>query len=181
MTQLSKSVNNKQLAELIKSNKKVEIADFIFERFSERYILPIKNLNSKDRHGFSIMAVSCLMIESLESFKQGYLDTKNKSRKAFTDFLSNEPEFIDFNGYENDFYENVRCGILHQSETTNGWKIKRKGLVFDHQTKTINASIFLDKLEKTLQKYTDSLKQQNLNNTIWINLFKKLNSIISNC
>lgn len=181
MTKLSTSVNLNKLSQLIKDKNRNEIADFINERFSERYIMPIKNLNPKEKHGFSIMAVSCLMIESLESFKLGYKDTKYKSKETFAKFLSTEPEFIDFIGNEDEFYTNVRCGILHQSETTNGWKIRRKGQLFDRQTKTINATKFLGKLEKTLNRYVSDLKLEEWDSTTWKNLNKKLISIIKNC
>ncbi len=40
-----------------------KIADLIYERFYERYIEPFENNPAK--HGFSMMAVACLMIESL--------------------------------------------------------------------------------------------------------------------
>ncbi len=181
MTKLSTSVNTTKLSELIKDKNRNEIADFVNERFSERYIMPIKNLNPNEKHGFSIMAVSCLMIESLESFKSGFKDTKKKSKKTFVKFLSTEPEFKDFVGYEESFYSDIRCGILHQSETTNGWKIVRKGKLFDNQTKTINATRFLDKLEKTLNNYTSDLKFEDWESKKWKNLNKKLISIIKNC
>jgi len=181
MTKLSTSVDTKKLLKLIKDKNRNEIAEFVNERFSERYIKPIKNLNPNEKHGFSIMAVSCLMIESLESFKSGLKDTKNKSKTTFIKFLTTEPEFKDFYGYEESFYTDIRCGILHQSESTNGWKIVRKGKLFDSQTKTINASRFLEKLEKTLNNYTTDLKLQNWSSNNWKNLIKKLNSIINNC
>lgn len=181
MTKLSTSVNTIKLSELIKDKNRNEIADFVNERFLERYIMPIKNLNPSEKHGFSIMAVSCLMIESLESFKSGLKDTKGQGKETFAKFLSTEPEFKDFIGYEESFYSNIRCGILHQSETTNGWKIVRKGKLFDNHTKKINATRFLDKLEKTLNNYTDDLKNEVWSSKKWQNLIKKLNSIINNC
>ncbi len=181
MTKLSTSVDTKKLSQLIKDKNRNGIAEFVNERFSDRYINPIKNLNPSEKHGFSIMAVSCLMIESLESFKSGFKDTKNISKKTFVKFLKTEPEFKDFSGYEESFYSDIRCGILHQSETTNGWKIIRKGKLFDNQTKTINATRFLNKLEKTLNKYTSDLKHQDWNSKKWKNLIKKLSSIINNC
>ena len=181
MTKLSSTIDTDTLTNLIKENNQIEIADFVYNRFNERYIMPINNLNPDEKHGFSIMAVSCLMIESLESFKLGYKDTKRISKETFIRFLSEEPEFKEFSGYEESFYTNVRCGILHQSETINGWKIIRKGVLFDSKTKTINATKFLTKLEKTLNEYTTRLKAENWDSKSWRNLIKKLNFIIANC
>lgn len=142
MTQLSSTVNTTKLLEMINNSDKVGIADFILERFSERYINPIIVLDKTEKHGFSIMAISCLMIESLESFKNGWEDTKNKSEKAFKSFFTRETEFEIFKTISTQFYKNVRCGILHQSETTDGWKIRRDGNLYETETKTINATVF---------------------------------------
>lgn len=181
MTKLSSKIDHNQLKDLIKEKKRIKIADFVFQRFEERYIIPIKVLHPDQKHGFSIMAISCLMIESLQSFKSGYENTKSKSQETFVQFLSSEPLFEKFKGFEKDFYINIRCGILHQSETINGWKVLRKGELFNNITKTINASKFLDNLEITLHNYTSILKTAEWDSKIWKQLIKKLESIINNC
>jgi hypothetical protein len=48
--------------------------------------------------------------------------------------------------------------ILHQSETTNGWRILRSGPLFIKESKTINATIFLNRLDKCLETYCDKLR-----------------------
>jgi hypothetical protein len=181
MTQLSENINTTDLSNLIINSDKIKIADFVYDRFYERYILPIESLDRNDKNGFSIMAVSCLMIESLVSFKKGWEDTKNKSEKAFQEFLTKEPEFTDFKGLSKEFYINVRCGILHQSETTSGWKIKRKGILYDESTKTINATLFLNRLKKSLENYRQSLKTSEWDSSEWENLRNKIRMIIKNC
>ena len=64
------------------------------------------------------MANCCLLIETLQSFKNGWEDSGNKSALAFRQFLSTEKNFEVFLNKEQEFYANVRCGILHQGETT---------------------------------------------------------------
>lgn len=181
MTKLSSTVDIAKLTEFIKNQQKIEISDFVYERFNERYLYPINQLKPEYKHGFSIMAISCIMIEAFQSFKSGYEDTVGISRETFSKFLSSEPEFSNLKGLEDDFYFNVRCGILHQSETTNGWKIIRVGKIFDKKNKTINATKFIKALEISLQKYTLELKYDNWNSENWKNLIKKLNHIIKNC
>lgn len=181
MTLLSSSVTTTKLNNMIVKSDKIGISDFISERFSERYINPIKALDKTEKHGFSIMAISCLMIESLESFKNGWEDTRNKSEKAFKSFFASETEFKVFRNISGQFYKNVRCGILHQSETTNGWKIRRYGNLYQQETKTINASDFLKRLEKTLNNYVAELKKSNWDSSNWDNLRRKLRLIINNC
>lgn len=181
MTKLSSTVTVEKLKEFISNSNKIEIADFIKQRFEERYINPINKLDSKDKHGFSIMAVCCLMIESLESYKNGWESTENKSGRAFKQFLTTENEFVDLKNHSTNFYKNVRCGILHQSETTDGWKIVRKDELFNSQTKTINASKFLLAMETTLDNYANRLKVEDWDSSIWDNLRRKLRKIINNC
>lgn len=72
-TKLSTSVTVERYRELKDSKDKEAIADMIYERFSERYIEPFKDLEFK--HGFSMMASACLMIESLYCFQRGRKNT----------------------------------------------------------------------------------------------------------
>ncbi len=70
------------------------------------------------------MAISCLMIGALESFWQGWADARQRSREAFRSFFQRCAgqglELDIFTKLADDFYEGVRCGILHQAETTSG-------------------------------------------------------------
>ena len=102
---------------------KSTIADAIRLRFTERYIKhatgPSCEHGRSYRHGFTMMAISCLMIEALESFHQGWKDTSEpgKGKSAFCFFFDTNDRFKDFRGFSQQFYKNVRCGILHQAET----------------------------------------------------------------
>lgn len=83
-TYLSSSVTIAKYREFEATKDRVEISKFIRQRFSERYITPLRGSR---KHGFCTMAISCLMIEALESFWQGWPDTRNHSKKSFS-FLS---------------------------------------------------------------------------------------------
>lgn len=183
-TLLSSSVTIKKYHELEADQEREQIADFIKERFFERYIKPLRGAPAK-KHGFCTMAISCLMIEALESFWQGWANTKGKGRQAFRSFFkrfrNHSSKLGEFSENADDFYKNVRCGILHQAETNNGWRIRRDGPLFDQETKTINATKFHDELEKALLDYCSILKQTAWDSEIWINLKKKMNSVIENC
>src|SRR5690606_9576049 len=79
------------------------------------------------------------------------------------------------------FYKNIRCGILHQGETTEGWIITREGkLIIDKKKKVINATLFLIRLKQSLSDYKDKLEKANWNDLIWTNARKKLKAIIKN-
>src|SRR5262249_23282406 len=64
---------------------RASIADAVRRRFKERYLDSI--FRDPRPHGFTVMAVCCLMIEALESFRQGWPDTRWKSQEAFQSFF----------------------------------------------------------------------------------------------
>lgn len=93
-----------------------------------------------------------------------------------------KPKFtIRFLLIADDFYEGVRCGILHQAETTKGWRIWRKGPLYNPKTKIINAKKFHNKLERVLELYCDTLQESDWDSDVWKNLREKMEEVIKNC
>jgi hypothetical protein len=161
------------------SRDREAIAEAIRRRFCERYISPV--LESKAKHGFTVMAISCLMIEALESFRQGWKTTDGVEQQAFHDFLVREPAFAAFRGCEGYFYRNVRCGILHQGETYHGWKILRVGPLFDQANRTINATRFMRALKTVLDDFCDRLKSADWESEDWQHVNKKVRALCEHC
>ena len=158
------------------------IAEAIRLRFTERYIKPAKA--PKRKHGFTIMAISCLMIEALESFRRGWPNSNNKSEVAFCYFFNTTESFKELRPYCEQFYKNIRCGILHQAETTGGWRITRdarKALFFDSESLTLNATHFLQNLSEALNGFCDQLKTTDWDSKDWMNVIKKMNTLCDNC
>ena len=54
-------------------------------------------------------------------------------------------------------------------------------MIYNSATKTINATLFLNRLKKTLENYRQTLKTAEWDSTEWNNLRKKLIMIIKNC
>ncbi len=156
-----------------------KLAALIHDRFMERYIEPFENNPSK--HGFSMMAVSCLMIEALFCFQKGRKRTGEKGGVVFDQYFSNSPNLKVFAGLGQDFYTEVRCGILHQGETYSGWKILRKGTLLQNETKTINATKFMKALKSDLREYTDNLRRKPFQSKMWRCVIRKLDHICNNC
>jgi hypothetical protein len=180
---LSKDVTIEKYIAFLSAKNRQEIAKFIYERFFERYIQPLESIPKEYKNGFCIMANCCLMIEALESFYNGWENTKGtgKGKEAFKRFFNRVTYFSNLKTFYSQFYANVRCGILHQAETTGGWRILRKGPLFDSVDLTINANEFFDGLKKYLRDYKNEVNQSEWNNDVWKNLRKKMNLIISNC
>lgn len=180
---LTETVTVRQARQWMKDkddNAKVSLIKLIHHRFFNRYV---KHLNDIDS-GFLKMAISCLMIETLESFRQGKKDTKERGvgLKMFKDFFAAEERlFPGFKDIATDFYYSIRCGILHQAETTNAWRILRREHLLDKSKRAVNATKFAKALEKSLNNYVDSLKGNDFEATIWKNALFKIEDVCENC
>ena len=127
---------------------KTAFEDFFRERLKTRYFAPInsiKTIPKKNGEGFSIVAIQCSLIEFLGATVEGktYIHPKRlkrlgrkqtpleytKSGEMFVDFLTTavpfKSVFTDKASAE-DFYEGVRCGLLHEARTKKGWTITAK-------------------------------------------------------
>lgn len=175
---LSSSTTVSQYLAMERSKNRNGISSFIRERFHERYILPFDG--NKKKNGFIMMASACLMIEALESFWHGWRKSPN-SALAFCQFFDREDRFLHFRGHAQQFYTHVRCGIMHQAETTGGWHIRRDlGVLFDSPTKTIDATVFLREMDGSLTDYCSRLSTAAWEGEEWKKLRKKMNSICAN-
>lgn len=201
--ELSSTVTVANYREMERGQNREGLANFVQERLSERYIAPLRSVPSEKKHGFLIMAASCLLVETLESFYRGWGSTDtginrvdiqdpckpadpnrttvSSSEVAFCYFFQRESAFVLFRPSARDFYVHVRCGILHQGETTGGWRIWRDGDLFHAADQTINADKFLAGVERALQSYTGNLRSARWDEDIWKNFRSKMDAIIEHC
>jgi hypothetical protein len=149
------------------------IATFFRNRFRERYIAPIEAIPLHAKNGFSIMAICCLSIEAIESFWNGWEDSTGRSQLAFCQFISRCSRFHALLGRSPDFYKHVRCGILHQAETTGGWTILRKGPLFDKSGPTINATEFNKAVSGEINDFAKLLRSEDWDSERWKKFRKK--------
>jgi hypothetical protein len=177
-----KMVTIKDYQNMLSTQNREGLAEFFYQRLYSRYLKPFEFDNAKFKktykNGFSIMANCCLLIETFQCFRKGIGDSRCiKNEELFKEFFNQNDQLSDF---KDGFYKNVRCGILHQGETTGGWKIRRDGDLFDKITKTINAAKFLKEMEKVLKKYSDRLKIEEWDSEPWDNFRVKMRTIINN-
>ncbi len=124
--------------------------DFFYRRLNTRYLEPIcllTTLGESKGEGFSIVSIQCSLIEFLQStydgmnfnkgtgsYKENLGKGKNEygfgSSDVFTKFLETQAPFNNVFGVKgsvckDDFYSNVRCALLHEAGTREGWKIIR--------------------------------------------------------
>jgi hypothetical protein len=160
--------------------------DILRDRFDGRYFKPLEVLVNHDEKsirtnvGFIVMSIDCLLIETLNQFYLGLTHTREKYYKdnpddnfrrnwqAFRDFFKHSKNFSDFkidNALCKVFFDQIRCGLLHQAESKVNSLINLK----EHQlvkridasdlTKgiIINRNIFHECLVKEFEQYYQDL------------------------
>jgi hypothetical protein len=190
-----------RLRECLKQRDRAGLVLFIRERHTERFFQPIERLGAAQGnlpgYGFAMMALCSLLVETLQSYREGLPTThsgelrtlKNATkvpkeyvippalqvsgREAFERFFQHfGAQFAPLDGEE--FYSNVRNGLLHQAQTKKGWKVgTRKGVLFSH--KTIDRDIFVDRLKQAFDIYLAELENDTAwNGPLWLNARRKL-------
>lgn len=185
-------------------NNKKKIAELIFNRLYFRYIRPFEfdstDYVCKYKNGFAIMISCCLLIETYISFTvDNFVDTNYKSERCFGYFFLTEKRFNNFanggltskdyisknplngTGISHSFYIDVRCGILHNGETRNNWRIRRDSkelLKITKENKLINATKFLKEMKEVLIEYRQKLENSALESELWVTSIRRLNFLI---
>lgn len=113
------------------SNSWRRAIDIFEDRIEGRYLKVLSNLmyqNNLMRDGFVIMAVNCLLLETLLQFKMGWDETPSgQNKRSYTIFLKEAfPTVFKTNKSAEKFYTDIRCGILHSAQTK-----KKSKLTFD--------------------------------------------------
>ncbi|MCG7940582.1 MAG: hypothetical protein N0C88_17275 [Candidatus Thiodiazotropha lotti] len=181
---------------------KAAIAELIYYRYFERYLKlffydspetanyidengnsKVKNVfKTEYKNGFLMIASNSLLIETLASFLNGYDKTpRGQSNNAFKAVFSKAEEYKNkLSVFKNiNFYQDIRCGILHQGETYSKFRIIRTGPLFDKKQKKINATMFTKELHDFLIKYTEELKKEKWDGDLWDNCRIKLRHIVN--
>ena len=114
------------------------------DRIEGRYINQIDLLsNDINANGFTIMALNCLLIETLFQFRDGEEVTPQPNSKTYPAFLLQEfsSAFKNQKTAES-FYKNIRCGILHSAQTKNESRLSdREDVVVTLEGNTLVVSV----------------------------------------
>lgn len=176
----------------------VDALDLFESRLSTRYFKPIKRILSMritTGEGFAVMALVCSLIEFLQScyegksYQHGAKETKivyGQSGPKFKTFLlSHEPFSVVFSkktsstekhsiSFADDFYQNVRCALLHEASTKNQWVIKTDRKICseifvditDENYKIIYRENFVSAIELFIKNYCTELLNSDKNNDV---------------
>jgi gamma-glutamylcyclotransferase (GGCT)/AIG2-like uncharacterized protein YtfP len=170
------------------------------DRVDNRFLTPIQLIlqnDTKKEEGFTITTILCILLEFFSALYSGKIYTTKElsvkeyplpfeyksSRALIKDFLS---QLAPFNNYfdpkiASKFYDNVRCGLLHEARTKGNWKIKEK--MGDKLVEEIGSDYilyrtgFFNALNEWFNAYKEELKG---NITLKINLLRKMDDILDN-
>ena len=138
-------------------------------RIHERFIEPIDHLIAAEeakpaierQFGFTVLAVDCLLVETLGAFIDGLEDTVGQSEATFCKFLTRPLFLADFtDALAKQFYKEFRCGILHQAEIGGDSKVWSVGplIQVDGGKIIVNRNKFHERLKAEFQNYLAELR-----------------------
>jgi len=197
------------VVEYLNTENTGKLRDFLRERYQERYFEPITTLIEGSRgtseqeipnrrnYGFAIMSLCCLLIETLQCYRDGMpttsetewnrseekggvikrinrtapcdykIDGINSGEKCFGKFFTQYAQLFP-NVDGGDFYKEIRNGLLHQAQTKSGWKIVTYGeLCAPSPEKTINRDKFAEALAMCFTSYLRELQNSQWTDDIW--------------
>lgn len=151
--------------------------DYYLQRLNLRYLDPIKTLIDNSTYqgeGFTVVAIQCTLVEFLESTVEGlryrYLRRGevlsqfeySSSKSIFVKFLTTRTPFASTFSSDaaTDFYANVRCGLLHEACTKQGWRIwgnNSINKIIDVDNKIVYRDNFQEALLIFIQNYKTEL------------------------
>lgn len=189
---------------LVRTRNKRMLIKFMRDRFQERYFEPIRSLRraagKKKHYGFAMMSLCSLLVEALQCYRNGLPFTDKGRLKKLGDrklypkvpkrYYVRKPEYR--NGLEvfrcffcdnheffprvdgDTFYRHIRNGLLHQAQTTGGWRIKTKqGVLWNPDSQILDRDKFASQLEKCFTAYLEELGRAKRNQRIFENVVRK--------
>lgn len=165
--------------------------DFFWDRINSRYLEPISKLRENDSYlgyGFTIMTILCSLVEFIESTHKGAkyrfcrdtelgLNEYNKSKTCFVDFLVTKPPFHSrfSEKIASEFYGAVRCGLLHEASTKEGWRIWGRSEsgkeIICYDSRKVYRDDFENAIKEYMKSYSNELVSDNERKKAFIRKF----------
>lgn len=135
------------------------------DRLEGRFFKPIQMITSYEFAGFAVVALDCLLIETIQQFIEGADETPWKKEGEYFEKFLTKTGFKDYFDkiLAGKFYTQIRCGILHKAEIKNSSTIRRTNglplvkLSDDGEGIVINRIKFHKQLENEFKNYLERL------------------------
>ena len=161
--------------------KAVEI---VRDRLNGRFLRFASDCLKVRDSGFVVLAIDCLLAETIQQFKDGVTDGRTRSAEMISRFLEGLQFQPDFNADSRKaFYLDIRCGLLHQAEAKKMWLIRRKQTALLQEIAggegyIIDVERFHAALQASFDEYLQAITETT-NAPLRSNLWKKMNHICS--
>lgn len=161
---------------------------FFEERIRTRYLEPIQSILDMEKYegeGFAAVSLQCSLIETIESFinswiysnktKDGFIKNKWHHKKnivknaenkdltnidIFSSFFSNRSPIKELQICGEDFFRNVRCALLHETQTKSNWRIKKCSSATESYCESPTSKIiYRDQFQKDLKMVIEDYKK----------------------
>ncbi len=148
--------------------------EFFQKRMDTRFFNPINSIIDRKVYkgeGFAIVNLQCSLIETIESFHMGWIYNYphfnsvdgsppfKGNQKIFESFFAKRDPFKSLNIDGNAFYHSVRNGLLHETQTKNGWLIKAKSSKI-YEDNGVNKIIYRNNFQAALEDVVRNYKSQ---------------------
>lgn len=134
-------------------------------RIRLRFIDPVDVLiaheigRTRGTFGFAILAIDCLLVETMQGFREGVVDHDQQSKRLIKAYLTERPAFQMFFPSATEalsFYGRYRCALLHSGQTDGDIRIQRHGRLIDRDPSgrvDINRTAFHDAVKREFEAY----------------------------
>lgn len=142
-----------------------QAVDIFRDRMETRFLSFVRLIEKNEYAGFAVLALDCLLIETLQQFFCGKKETpRGKNKEYFIHFLTNTSfsQYFDKDKATR-FYECIRCGILHQGEVKGnsrvliGKEVPLARLPNNGNGLIINRRLFHKELLKVYEDYASKI------------------------
>jgi hypothetical protein len=191
-----------KVRECLDNKQEAELLRFIKARFKERFFRPISYLKQApgnlQGYGFAIIALCSLLVESLQSFRDGLPSThydelrhlgrynppaefeipriewpKNGAEVFQRFFRTYRGLFTGVDGLT--FYLSIRCGLLHQTQTKNGWTLRTgQKFMWNSSKRILDRDAFAESIEDAFKSYVKELEHSQMDHPVWQRARRKI-------
>jgi hypothetical protein len=162
----------------------LKAVEIVRDRLEGRFLCFANDCLKKPDSGFVVLAIDCLLAETIQQFKDGVTDGRGQSETMITRFLEGSRFQPDFDAdARKAFYVDIRCGLLHQAEAKKMWLIRRKQPSLLQETTggegyIIDVGRFHAALQNSFDEYLKAIVESS-NAPLRSNLWKKMDHICS--
>ena len=122
---LSPSYTEKDWNDAFEGHEQWDAAiNIVEDRIKGRWLNAADRLLGEPFAGFAILAIDCIILESLWGFMNGAAFPKGREEQAYQQILTG-PHFGWTDSQSEDFRQLVRNGLMHDAETRSRWLVKK--------------------------------------------------------